>query len=125
LVVTSWKPQTKREFQPKLLKNLKDNFKDLIEESARVLKTPSAPKCLIIRPKYGDPLISPKKQRHFMMDVGMLLKLVKRSRPDISNSVRDFSKVTDGATEGHFKALLRTIKYVKVTEDQGLLLQPQ
>jgi hypothetical protein len=37
--------------QPKQLKNLKDSFHDLIEESARGFKTPSAPKTLIIRPK--------------------------------------------------------------------------
>jgi hypothetical protein len=88
--------------QPKLLKNLKENFKDLIEESARVFKTPSAPKSLIIRNKVGDPLISPEKQRQFRMGVGMLLHLVKHSRPDISNSVRALSKVADGATEGYF-----------------------
>jgi hypothetical protein len=41
----------------------------------------------------------------------MLLYLVKHSRPDISNSVRELSKVADGATEGHFKALLSTVKY--------------
>jgi hypothetical protein len=55
----------------------------------------------------------------------MLLYLVKHSRPDISNSVREFSKVADGATEVHFKELLRTVKYVIDTEHLGLLLQPE
>jgi hypothetical protein len=59
------------------------------------------------------------------MGVGMLLYLVKNSRPDISNSVRELSKVADGANEAHFKALLRTIKYVIDTEHLGLLLQPK
>jgi hypothetical protein len=59
------------------------------------------------------------------MGVGMLLYLVKHSRPDNSNSVRELPKVADGATEGHFKALLRTNKYVLGTEHHGLLLQPQ
>jgi hypothetical protein len=111
--------------QPKRLKNLNENFMDLIEESARVCKTPSAPKSLIIGPEDGDPLISPEKQRQFRMGVGMLLYLVKDSRPDISNSVSELSKVADGAIEGHFKALLRSVKYVLGTEDHGLLLQPQ
>jgi hypothetical protein len=78
---------------------------------------------LIILPKDGDPLILPEKQRQFRMGVGMLLHLVEHSCPDISNSVRELSKVADGATEGRFKALLRTIKYVLGTEDHGLLLQ--
>jgi hypothetical protein len=59
------------------------------------------------------------------MGVGLFLNLVKHSCPDTSNSVRELSKVVDGATEGHFKALLRTIKYVLGTEDHGLLLQPK
>jgi hypothetical protein len=46
--------------QLKLLKNLKENLKDLVEENAQVFKTPSHPKTLIIRPKNGDPLMSPE-----------------------------------------------------------------
>jgi hypothetical protein len=108
--------------QPKLLKILKVIFKDLIEESARVFKTPSAPKTLIIT----HPLISPEKQKQFRIGVGMLLYLGKHYHPDISNSVRKLSKVADGAIEGHFKALLRTIKFVMGTGDysQSLILMP-
>jgi hypothetical protein len=51
--------------------------------------------------------------------------LVKHSRPDISNSVRELSKVADGATEAHFKAFQRTVKYVIDTEHLGLLLHPK
>jgi hypothetical protein len=85
--------------QPKLLKNLNASFKDLIEDNVRVFKTTSAPKTLIIRPKDGDPLISPEKKKQFRMGVGMILYLVKHSCPDISISVRELSKVADGATE--------------------------
>jgi hypothetical protein len=46
------------------------------------------------------------------MGVGMLLYLVKLSCGDISNSVRELSKVDDGAVDGTFKALLRTIRYL-------------
>jgi hypothetical protein len=55
----------------------------------------------------------------------MLLYLVKHSCPDISNSVRELSKIADGATESHFKALLRTVRYVIDTEHLGLLLHPK
>jgi Reverse transcriptase (RNA-dependent DNA polymerase) len=111
--------------QPKLLKNLMANFKDLIEESARVFKTPSASKSLIIRPEDGDPLISPENQKNVRMGVGMLLSLVKHARPNISTSVRELSRVEDGATDAHFKALLCTMNYVLGTGDHGLLLQPK
>jgi hypothetical protein len=49
--------------------------------------------------------------------------LVKHLRPDFANSVQELSKVADGATEAHFKALLCTVKYVMGTENLGLLLQ--
>jgi len=54
----------------------------------------------------------------------MLLYLVKHSRPDIANAVRELSKVADGATKLHWKALLRVIKYVLSTENHGLKLNP-
>ena len=54
----------------------------------------------------------------------MLLYLVKHSRPDIANAVRELSKVADGATEAHWKALLRVIKYVLSTENYGLKIKP-
>jgi hypothetical protein len=52
----------------------------------------------------------------------MLLDLGRHSRPIISNSLRDFSEVHNGAKEAHCKALLRSFNYVIVTDDLGLLL---
>jgi hypothetical protein len=59
------------------------------------------------------------------MGIGMLLYLVKHSRPIISNSDRALSTVVDGATEAHFIALLRSVKYVINTEELGLLIKPK
>ena len=47
-----------------------------------------------------------------MSGVGLLLYLVKSSRPDISNAVRELSKVMDRATPAHVKKLKRIIKSV-------------
>jgi hypothetical protein len=55
----------------------------------------------------------------------MLLYLVKHSRPDIANAVRELSKVADGATPGHWKALIRLIKYVIDTENHKLKIKPK
>jgi hypothetical protein len=54
----------------------------------------------------------------------MLLDLVKYSRLDIANVTRELSKVMDGATEAHWKALLRAIKFVLATKNQDLVLKP-
>jgi hypothetical protein len=61
--------------QPKLLKNLKIKFEEILEDAAIVFKTPSATKTLIFWPKEGDPLISPEKQKQFQMGVVVLLFL--------------------------------------------------
>ena len=50
----------------------------------------------------------------------MLLFLVKFSRPDIANSVRELSKANDGATEKRYQGLLRTIKYALDTRNKAL-----
>ena len=55
----------------------------------------------------------------------MLLYLVKYSRPDIANAVRELSKVLDGSTEASFKEMLRVIKYVLDTKEMGLRIEPK
>jgi hypothetical protein len=110
--------------QPKLLKHLKLTFGNLLED-VRDYKTPAAPKTGISRPDKDDPKLSAEDQKLFCLGIGMLLYLVKHSRPDISNAVRELSKVADGATPAHWKALLRIIKYVLNTEKKALKLQPK
>ena len=51
-------------------------------------------------------------QKKFRSGVRTLLYLVKHSRPDIANSVREHTKVMDGANNRHYKELLRTMKFV-------------
>ena len=55
---------------------------------------------------------------------GMLF-LIKHSRPDIANTVRELTKVLDGASPAAFKELKRVIKYVLDTEKLGLKIQPE
>jgi hypothetical protein len=47
--------------QPKLLKNIKDNFKNIEGDIKRIYTSYPAPKTLIIRPKEGDPLVTPER----------------------------------------------------------------
>ncbi len=65
-----------------------------------------------MRPGESDPKISKEDQRLYRSGVGLLLYLVKFSRPDISKLVRELSKVMDGATQSNMKSLLRTIKFM-------------
>jgi hypothetical protein len=68
--------------------------------------------------------LTPEQQTKYRSGVGMLLYLVKHSRPDISNAVRELTKVSDGATPAHWKAMLRVIKYVIDTKMLALKLKP-
>ena len=110
--------------QPKLLKHLKQDFGDIIK-TTKEYQTPAGPKTTCIRPEKGDPLITKENQSIFRSGVGMLLYLVKHSRPDIANAVRELSKVADGATEAHWKAMCRLIKYVLDTANYGLKIKPK
>jgi hypothetical protein len=108
--------------QPKLFASLKKKFGKLVDNSEYA--TPAAPRSVIMRPEESDTKISEDKQKDFRSGVGMLLYLVKYSRPDMANITRELSKVMDGATEAHWKALLRAINYALSTEKKGLVLSP-
>ena len=55
----------------------------------------------------------------------MLLFLVKHSRPDIANAVRELSKCLDGATKESYKEMLRVTKFVLDTSTRGLKVFPK
>ncbi len=54
----------------------------------------------------------------------MLLWLVKHSRPDIANSVRDLTKVLDFPSKVSYKEILCAIKFVIDTKHYGLCMCP-
>ena len=86
----------------------------------RIYKTPGTPGQGIVRPKDGEEKVNGESQTEYRSGVGMLLFLVKYSRPDIANAVRELSKVNDGATQAHQKELYRLIKFVIDTKDWRL-----
>ena len=75
-------------------------------------QTPGTPSAGLLRPVDESEKTEPDDQKVFRSGVGMLLYLVKHSRPDIANAVRELSKSMDGATASGMKELKRVIKYV-------------
>jgi hypothetical protein len=61
---------------------------------------------MVKHPDKEDTLIPLDEQKKYRSGVGMLLNLVKHTRFDVANSVREPSKVADGATMAHWKLLL-------------------
>jgi hypothetical protein len=109
--------------QPKLLLHLKQEFGALVE-SLTEFKTPAPPRSMVRCPDKEDVLITVEQQTNYRSGVCILLYLVKDSRFDIANSVRELSKVADRAAIAHWKLLLRCIKYVISTEYLALKLKP-
>jgi hypothetical protein len=78
-----------------------------------------------VRPKEGDLLVAEEQQELYRSGVGMLLYLVKHSRPDIVNAVQELSKRMTGTNAAAFKELMRVIKFVLDTREYGLKLAPK
>jgi Reverse transcriptase (RNA-dependent DNA polymerase) len=105
--------------QTDTLKRLEDKFKGDIERM-KAYETPAGANETINRPDKNDELLEKAKQDKYRSGVGIILWLMKHSRPDISNAIREASKVMDGATKQHWKYLLRVIKYVIETKQKKL-----
>jgi len=108
--------------QPKLIEHMEKVFGSQL--SGREAVVPAAPKTGVVRPKEDDEVIDAEKQSMYRSGVGMLLYLIKHSRPEICNAVRELTKVLDRATPGHYKAMLRTMKYIMETKSYGLHMKP-
>ena len=67
--------------------------------------------------------MSNENQKKYRSRVKSLLYLVKLTRSDLSNNVRELSKCMDGANESLMKTLLKTIKYVEAIKDCKLLMK--
>jgi hypothetical protein len=97
----------------RIIEDLIGKFKVFLP--GRVFDTPTLTRYFVER-GVEEPL-EEGKQALFRSRVGSLLYLVKHSRPDIANCVRELSKVMDRAGYNHWKALLRAIRYCEVTKD--------
>ncbi len=97
--------------QPHLIANLEKKFGDKVR-NLRTYKTPGTPNLNMVRNTDKSQAISHEDQKLYRSGVGMLLYLVKHSRPDIANPVRELSKVLDGTTPAAMKEMYRVIKYV-------------
>ena len=86
--------------QSNLIRKIERNF-EMDMYTSRTYQTSVGANESILRPTSYKLKISEDRKSKHRSGVGMLLYLIKYSRPDISNSVRKLSKVNDGATEAH------------------------
>jgi hypothetical protein len=65
-----------------------------------------------VRPTDETEKIDRNLQSKYFSGVGMSLYLIKYSRPDLANVVRELSKFMYGANLAAYKEMLRVVKFV-------------
>jgi Reverse transcriptase (RNA-dependent DNA polymerase) len=110
--------------QPNLIVKMERIFEKHVS-FRQTYKTPAAPGEIISKPTDDTEKVDGEMQRLYRSGVGMLLYLIKFSRPEISNAVREIAKVMDGPTQAHMKSLFRLVKYVIDTKHFGLVMMPE
>ena len=104
--------------QPVLIQSLQDEFEIPPKTSCYLLTPPG--KDLLNK---GEQLLE-ADEKIYQSGVGKLLFIMRYSRPDILNVVRELSKwMTDSSTVHHKKILQQTINYISHTKKRGLLLK--
>jgi len=109
--------------QPHLIKDLEIKFKEEVNNLS-VYTTPGTPRFKVVKTNNFVEKIELEKQSRYRSGVGMLLYLIKYSRPDLANVVRELSKCIDEPNLAAYKEMLRTIKFVLDTKDYCLKMNP-
>ena len=108
--------------QPHLIKKIGLEFGDKLQK-VREASTPATAGDTVVKMTSDEKLkggLPKERQTQYCSGVGMLLYLVKFSRPDILNSARKLTKAMDCANEAHYKSMLRVLKYVLGMKDLGI-----
>ena len=106
--------------QPVLLQSLKDEFRVSEEQPPT---TPAEPGSVLSMDEDTE-VMKESDQKTYRSCVGKLLHMMKWSRPEISNAVRELSRFMKAATLAHMKAMKRVMSYIIATPERGLLLEP-
>ena len=105
--------------QPSIIKSLEQKFgKRAMKE--RLSLTPGTPRFTVRRLENPEDKVIPKEHETYRSGLGTLLYLIKHSRPDICNSVRELYKTMDAPAPVDLKEMYKLIRFVLSTKDYGL-----
>ena len=105
--------------QPVLLQSYEDEFK----LPNRKFGTPAVIGQVMGQVEPGEEF-EPEEQTKYRSGVGKLLHMMRWSRPDIWNAVRECSRRMTIANQIHYKAMIRIMKYCIDTPNRGWTLKP-
>ena len=72
--------------QPHILENIKKNFGELVKNNWHSYTTPVSPGMIVTRSNEEIPKLNQDMHAKYRSGIGMLMYLVKHSRPDLSNA---------------------------------------
>ena len=107
--------------QPVMLQSFEDEF-NLPEGDPPEL--PATAGDVLRRAEDASENIGLTEQSAYRSGVGKLLHMMRWSRPDILNRVRELSRYMSGATPKHYKEMLRVMRWCVSTPQRGLTLKP-
>jgi hypothetical protein len=107
--------------QKVLLQSYRDEF-DI--GNLKKFNTPVAPGTVLKKPDKGKETLTPAKQTQYCPSVGKGMHMMQYSRPDTYNAVQNLARHMTRATQVHYDATLRMMKYVYDTSERGLVLNP-
>ena len=106
--------------QPHLISKFEETFGDAVKGMRKHLPT-GTPGKNQVRETQNELCLLPEKQKMYHSGVGMLIYLVKYSRPNIANFMQ-LIKWINGSSDVCYKEIHGMIKYVLDTKDLGLKL---
>ena len=106
--------------QPVLLQSFEDEF-DLLE--VKTPNTPAAPS-EVLHSGTEMSMLNKMMQTKYRSGTGKLLHLMKWSRPNVLNSVRELSQFMTSATACHLKVMYHMMQHCVGTKERGLTLKP-
>ena len=109
--------------QPHMVKKIEKVFGEMTSSMMKY-QTPGTPNHGLILAKEEKDKLDPERHSLFRTGTGMALYLIKHSRPDIANAVRELSKCISAPNAAAFKEMLRILKYIIDTKNYGLKVKP-
>jgi hypothetical protein len=105
--------------QKVLLQSYRDEF-DILK--LKKFNTPAAPGSMLKKPDKDEEILTPAKQTQYCSRMGKGMHMMQYSRPDTYTAVRNLVRLMMSATQVHYDAMLRMMKYVDDISDKGLVL---
>ena len=111
--------------QPVKLRRCTDEFGCEVGGGRKPPKTPAKPGSVLSVEAKEDEAPDKEQQSLFMSIVGMFLHVVRFSRPEVINSIRECSQFVKGATKKCKEQVDRTVNHILSTPESGFTIAPK